>query len=57
MSDTLTKDDVRAIIALLQRQQQEFWSGSWKHTQIEDLIKKLRAAMPKGKVPLRSLVS
>jgi hypothetical protein len=53
VSVPLTKDDVRAIIVLLKRQQAQFWPKSWTHNRIDALITKLEAALPAGKGRVR----
>ena len=49
----LTKDDVRSVIALLRRQQQNFVPGSWRHQQVNELVAKLEAAYPSRKAAKR----
>jgi len=45
-SNMLTQRDVQAIVTLLRRLQRDFWPESWKYKQIDELIAKLRAAVP-----------
>jgi hypothetical protein len=49
----LSKDDVRAIIVLLKRQQAQFWHASWSYKRIDALISKLEATLPAGKGRVR----